>query len=449
MLLLLSVSNVFAQSTDWSGILEKNNVYKQEVNARNFPFLDSIARDKRIIMLGEKRHDHGASRTTIAKIIRYLHEKHEFNAWVMENDMVRLRNVREGLKTDPLSFLTFMDDYFSDVFNFNDVRLYEYVYDHRNDERPLRVYGGDVAILFGKPLQEKFIVEYEKILPLELLSEEQKEDLDCLKSDMFLIDGDRSIAEQYLALFDRFSEEVAALDSHYYHRVQYVLLRNHVYYEMSLHMTKRNPLFWEKYPEGSMDWGKTRDSLMALTFEWLLTYGPLKDEKKIVVSYSAWHIADNLSSIGAEIDEIDEAIPMKELLSPKYKDEIYSIAFVNYGGYRGDQQPIGYPYGPRKILPEKEFLREKGIEGELARRGYQEAFVDFTKVKKNPLFYMSPTFRDKEYYYDWTKVYSGIYFIKEMEPIFNDWVRFMRNDHQNYQRRYEAWKLEKKVKYFE
>ena len=68
---------------------------------------------------------------------------------------------------------------------------------------------------------------------------------------------------------------------------------------------------------------------------------------------------------------------------------------------------------------------------------------------KNVKFYLSPALKPKEYLYNWSNVYSGIYFINEMEPIYQMPFSDELKTYGQFKKRYEDWKLKFKVKYFD
>lgn len=166
----------------------------------------------------------------------------------------------------------------------------------------------------------------------------------------------------------------------------------------------------DKYIKEKTSYHAYRDSLMSRLF--------LQDYKnrngvKAVAIMSAYHALNNFRSY-AEIEKCCVApntSPLNEIVSKEVIDSIYSIAFVSLTGSYG-QEINGKKIILGKIKPSK-----KSIEYYLGKT-YRQPFLylDFTSSSINSDFPAAIIF-SKTISANWSKIYSGLFFVREMYPV--------------------------------
>lgn len=154
-----------------------------------------------------------------------------------------------------------------------------------------------------------------------------------------------------------------------------------------------------------------RDSLMASYF--LQDYN-LNKNTKAVALMSSYHAMHNFNLIeGLNDCCIDPSVNIiGEILYKKIGKEIYNMCFITSSGFRG----INY-YFPKKVLRKIPKLKKNSLEYGLKDLPNAYAIIDFKSSSLNDsLFYMSPIFY-RNLKSNWSKNFSGVFFIKKMEPI--------------------------------
>lgn len=152
-----------------------------------------------------------------------------------------------------------------------------------------------------------------------------------------------------------------------------------------------------------------RDSLMASIF--LKSYSQSPGEK-IVCSMSSYHALRN-SNLIENISDCckDPSVrTMLEIIDEKTNCGIYNVCFISASGEYGIQH---YQQKWKKILkPAK-----NSMEYSLNKNGYELCFLNLVNTEyKKSVFYMNAVF-NKYLSSNWSKNFSGIFFIRNMEPV--------------------------------
>jgi erythromycin esterase-like protein len=153
-----------------------------------------------------------------------------------------------------------------------------------------------------------------------------------------------------------------------------------------------------------------KDSTMAENLVWMLNF--LYPKEKIIINVSAYH-ASRFSYKIEEFNECCKPVDVKtfgELMAgTPFKDDIYSIAFVSSGGFRGIEE---------KEIKKLPVPKRNSIEYAFAKTKFDYAFLDFKKNKcdwLNQGIFMAPFF-DRYFLANWSDIFSGIVYIREMKP---------------------------------
>lgn len=154
-----------------------------------------------------------------------------------------------------------------------------------------------------------------------------------------------------------------------------------------------------------------RDSLMANYF--LGDYNSKKNIKAVALM-SSYHAMHNFSSIeglndccvGSDVKVLGETI------HKKLGDELYNMCFITSSGFRG----INY-YFFKPILKKISRPKKPSLEYYLQECSANYSLIDFKSSSLNDsTFYMSPIL-NRYMKADWSKVFSGIFYIKRMEGL--------------------------------
>lgn len=427
--------------------INQSSIIKLNVNNFDFSFLDSLVKNKSIVMLGENSHSHGASITTINKIIKYLHSKLGYEALIMEDGMYQVISLDNILTKQKKFWGHLFECHMGPYYRFNSLGLYKYIDSTYRTNRPLKLYGGDLDAFSRECDSTNFTNIVDKYV-FKHNSSLINSNWNDLKKDVFKIDSTKEICNNVYQRFIKLDSLVLNKDKNFHNELSYILLRGYILYHKNNWNTYNNPEYMSQYlPLGTLDACKTRDSLLALNIEWLLTKGPLKG-KKVIIHFSGWHISNNITNL-APIENWSKNIPMCQLLSDSIKSKIYSICFINAKGQSGYMSGNALKFREGILVkPTTEFVRTKGLEAYLSKKGIKEAFVNFSLIDKNYKFYMCPTFWN-EYLYNWSNVYSAAYYFESMEPIYDIVFAYKLKSNVDYQLKYEKWKKDKKVVYFD
>jgi hypothetical protein len=134
------------------------------------------------------------------------------------------------------------------------------------------------------------------------------------------------------------------------------------------------------------------------------------NKTKAVLLISAYHAMcnpDNAEDINDKLK--DSSIKtFGERLANSYVLNYYSICFVPLSGISG----LAHGKEKLRMIPS---CKKNSLEQYLGEKPYPFAFVDLAKIKENS-FYMNPFYY--EYYKGkWGKIFSGVFFIKNMYPL--------------------------------
>jgi erythromycin esterase-like protein len=153
-----------------------------------------------------------------------------------------------------------------------------------------------------------------------------------------------------------------------------------------------------------------RDSIMADNF--LADYR-LRENQKAVVLVSCYHSVRNSQSIESVLDCCtDPKVNIwGDLISKALSSKLYSICFARAGGKSGiNYYTKGNNYKINTSL-------KNSLEYFLAQRTESYSFIDLTNSSlSNKSFYLRVLF-DRFLQSNWSQNFSGVFFIKEMQPL--------------------------------
>jgi erythromycin esterase-like protein len=404
----LCLTTVTNAQTDLKDFVAQNavSISTIEPDSTDYSDLDAIGKaigNSKIVMLGEQ--DHGDAPTFLAKtrLIKYLHEKMGFNVAAFESDFFGLNfgfDKLEKTKSNIDSFL--IKNIFPIWTSCNTCQnlFYNYIPSTYQTEKPLIITGFDNQLILN--FSSKNLVFYLDSLlqsldiPITRQQNYKSEILpliDSLKYYSFKDTANYSKCETYLNQIKNQVTSKLSENDFWVQVINSLLAENKEY-----HLNKID----------NITAGNIRDAQMALNLKWLTDVKFPKE--KIIVWAANLHVAKYIDSSGKNGRKM---ISMGSYFtnSVKYLNETYVIGFTSYEGEAGR---LGFKtYSVRKPKP-------NGFENWI-NKSYNYSFVDFKTYNskypdKSKAFYLKALGHNTAFEKDWTKVFDGVFFIREMYP---------------------------------
>ncbi len=409
------------------------NVFKiNEIDKNQFTFLKDVLKEKRIVWLGEATHFDGTTLKAKSELIEYLHEELGYEVLLLEYGFFECRKAwfdiveKRDSSTGVFAFLTKI---FGTHISENQKELYRYIGEKAQTEKPLEI--GGIDIFESSIYQNTRNKDYEKLLRQLIPGFDESEIRKHYERIFRRIQTDdkgKLILEKYLVSNEVIiSTLLNAVDT-----VSNINLKRYSHFMAQALKNTRHSLIWKnkkprerkKHGDVLADFYTLRDQYMAENLMWYIeNFYP---DKKIIVSTSTYHMSRNLDKIKPRPYYLGkDAVPMGQFIWNKYKDDMYTIAFICHHGERGR---IKNPTDP--IYSKVKERKKKSLEGTLHSLGYKYGFLNLQMDSKSREFIkgicLTPSY-PKAMKADWSTVYDGIFFIDEMQT--DDWYHLKgRND---------------------
>jgi Erythromycin esterase homolog len=369
-----------------------SSILMTDSNFSDLQIFDRILKDNRILMLGEMQHDDGETFRAKSRLIRYLHEKLDYNIvlyeagqydmWVMNKEM---ENPTMQLPKQSLAGLGLFDFWWR---NNETDPLISYYQKSKLSGKPITLGGFDIQfsgrLLADKraKLLEEFCLKNKINLKDYPLLKKELNNLEYLTLARYANRTlDSTAKKQFLNEIGKLGYRLRTLGRDEEQRV----------YSLYLADIKANYEKSWSYTPGSMQSMHLRDSLMAQNLQYQID--SLYPGKKIIV----W--CANIHTFSTAYNK--EYLPLGAYLKKKYDRQAYMLDFSSYGQKNDAGQTVDKP-------------SKLAIENIFHQTGVPYFFLDLRSLPDTALLrrpFVSTINQGMEEERKWTDYIDGIFYI--------------------------------------
>ncbi|SHI49940.1 Erythromycin esterase homolog [Flavobacterium terrae] len=400
---------------------KEDKFFRINVN-KEYVFLDTILKDKKMVLLGEQSHGDGVVFDEKVELIKYLHEHLGYNTIAFESGLYdNYKAYKEYLKD--VSKISMYDEsvfgIWSDTKSFHN--LISYVKERAVKHDTIKILGfdlqegslfenyfmGDFKNMIDKhkiKVSENDLIKIEKAFVFRDLYDavnNQKDSIDLYESfekNLKLIEEIKNQSLDDKVLIQVFRSKIAAVSFEIQElQNQRIIVQN----PRDEQMAKNLIFLGESFPKDKIIcWGasyhfsKNIDQVIAddVTENY---FEKLSEIEKKNTGYTDYKKNESLNLLKG-------ALPMGGFLKGYFKDKIYSIAFSNYEGEYGLVNTKPY-----SILS----FPVNSIENILVNKQIQKCFVELNS--QDEISYYSSVFGNVPFKALWGKVFDALIFIKK------------------------------------
>lgn len=376
-------------------------------NDVDLSFFNEELSNVNIVMLGEQAHGDGSTFLAKTRLIKYFHEKLDFNVLVFESglfDMYRVWNmIQEG--ADSLSVFDY--GVFPVWTNSKQVQsLFQYILDQSKTSHPLIVAGFDMQIT-GTAIKSAMRWDELKAYLSENIQFKENDfpnfvnvftNPQILFSPTFTMEQFDTV--QYEA--EKIKQEILKSDASLSGKIYARYIDNYI---KTLTLYKKADM---RNPLNTPHIFNIRDKEMAENFQFVKDE-MYKNEKCIV-----WGANSHLGYGRGFLDRFEGRepsakgmIPMGQYLKIDYQEKLYTIAFTSAEG------SIGSLRGQIRELPKAHPL---SFENKMLELGSEYAFLSLKNKALQTLRFPTRIYGHAEMSGIWAQMADGIFFIKTMMP---------------------------------
>ena len=383
--------------------------YSENTNAlfSNPELIDSILKNKQIILLGEMDHGDGTSFKIKSQFIKYLNEKHGFNTLVFEASKINCDILWDSLNDEANVHELAKENIYYIWSQVKETReLFNWIAEKKKTGNPIKIIG--IGPQFsGTNEADKFIGLLKKLLPIELM---EHNDFNLFESELRLVstwieypkEKDHKITEgEMLKLMELYEKEILKKLEGDKKQLWKIYFEN-----VKLHTSIK----WQR-KEDSFE---RRDQQMFNNLKYYMDEN--KDEKIMVWAANA-HLVRDDKKLGENKILWLSVKKLGDHIYEKYPNKTYSIGFTAGRGKTLDWSSV-FKNNKYKIkTPELNSL-------EHSLSSFNQVFIDLKLYEQNnqlsnyesQLIYTNRKFNAK-----WSDHFDGVVFIKNMMPSTPTW----------------------------
>ena len=382
-----------------------NNSNNYEALFHNPPFVDSILKDKQIVLLGELDHGDGTSFSVKTQLIKYLHEKHDYNTLVFEASKINCDILWNSLKSeDDIHKLAKENIYYIWSQVEETVELFNWVADKKKTDNSIKVIGIDPQFS-GTNKADAFLTLLKEKLPEDLT---QKNEFKFFEQELMLVSTWMSFPKE---------------KEHQITEEKFIDLANVYEKEILKKTSDDKKTLWKIYFENiklhaSIKWKSKEDSFAKRDrqmFRNLNYYLEENKNEKIIVWAANAHIVRNDKQLKGDDIQWLGVKKLGDHIFEHYPERTYSIAFT-----AGQGKTLNWP-AKRKTIKIK-----KGSIGSLENTffNFETAFIDLKLFEQQTtqinyeaqLLYPNIKRQAK-----WSEHFDGLIYIRNMKPSIPKW----------------------------
>lgn len=393
-----------------------------KIENNDYSFLDTILKNKKIVLLGEQSHGDGATFDEKVNIIKYLHEKQKYNTIAFESgiyDQYKAFQEYSKKKTEIEIFDQSIIDIWSDTKAFQNLLLY--IEERAKQKDTIKIIGFDSqeGVLFSNHfmndltdliknrkinIAKNSLTRIEKAFvfrDLESIANSKKDSIDLYQDFNVLVNALKEI--QNPTFHEKMLKQVinSKISDVNFEVMQLQNQKIAVQNPRDEQMSKNLIFLSEMYPNEKMIcWGASYHFSKNIDQTEFTEVTESYLQKQSNIELKTTGFTDYIPGEGAKL--LEGALPMGSFLKNYFKDEIYSIAFSSYEGLYGRVDGKTLPI----LTPP-----ENSIEQQNANKGYKKVFFEFDKKETNR--YYCSTLGNIPIKAKWNTIFDGLLFIKK------------------------------------
>lgn len=393
-----------------------------KIDNNNYSFLDTILKNKKIVLLGEQSHGDGATFDEKVTIIKYLHEKQKYNIIAFESGMYDQYKAFEEYSKKKASMEIFDQsilDIWSDTKAFQNLLLY--IEERAKQKDTIKILGFDSqeGILFSNHFMNDLteLIKNRKInIPknsltriekafvfreLESIANNKKDSTDLYQDFNVLVNALKEIKNP--TFHEKMMKQVviSKISDVNFEIIQLQNQKIAVQNPRDEQMSKNLIFLSEMYPNEKMIcWGASYHFSKNIDQTEFTEVTESYLQKQSDIELKTTGFTDYIPGEGAKL--LEGALPMGGFLKNYFKDEIYSIAFSSYEGSYGRVDSKTFPI----LTPP-----ENSIEKQNVNKGYSKSFFEFDKKDINR--YYCSALGNMPIKAKWNTIFDGFIFIKK------------------------------------
>ncbi len=358
------------------------DVYDIDTLSKNkYAFIDELIKDKTVIALGELSHSDGTTFIHKTELIKYLHQKHQFNTILFESDFINMTIENDVRK----NYDSLVSNLFSVWKNVNETQnLFAYI---KNNN--LNFNGFDCQFYNNKLHIEDSIATIFKL------------QLDTLKQKKEFINTLKLLLNNYGKSHKIFTKK---------QKIQFITVCNLIlntsdvtlFWTQALSSIKHFALAsWQKNIEFAVN---SRDEGMAKNIIWL--QNNIYKNQKIIIWAASEHVCTNQHIVyhkKIKNNNYSTIYMMGDYLKPNFKEKLFTISFI-YN--KGTTQWANQNYNANRSINSLEFT--------LAKK-YNYAFITTKNLLNSLVNGIDTHNKYGAKTTNWNQVCNGFYFINNMK----------------------------------